>query len=632
MLHRIFQTFIFSLLTLAMFGQDVLPNPKLIDRSYRDEYRETLKREQRVVKEVSQEWDYWIDLPERVPTFVTDNIGAADFTNWGKTFMLPAALEQRVFAECTHRVVLKTCDTGDSDHPDLQQNKRTAANYTTETTAKDGHGHSTHVESIARGDGGGLAYQMVRNNALEGKACKVLGTQGQGSFTWLQNCVGTEYNEDKVLKAQGIRVVYNMSLGGGTQKQPGVESALAAGVALGNVYVTAAGNTGGAVQYPGNSDYTLTVSAIQQNSTIAGFSCRGPEITVAAPGVGIRAAYKGGTYADLSGTSMAAPFISAAVCIAIGKWGDLLPNQNVIRDYFSWVGTDIGSTGKDDLYGWGIIFVQRILDMNPSAMPGNPGPPPPPPADPVVQNYNIIGGSFLFRWRVQGAAEWQVLKISRLEYSASVKAASGPAGYDVVTKAVADYYSRWATELTPAMDYRDATYWAGQFLEYITRDAGTPVQVTRLDAQDEAGRVHVVTAFERAEDAKGRGTESEAVPYLYDFWQDRSDAQGWFTPWPYLPHLAPAPMPDTKPYRVGEVIPAPMPMGGIWSDNPYINTTPIGPVVHTPVIISKNPDIQTADLRNYRFRPISWVVDGNGHFTIVQTPVILEGQEVLPDK
>ena len=504
---RVKNVALFFILLFASFaGAQDLPRPRLIDREYRKEYRETIKEQEEQVQEVQENWDYGLPLNERVPTAVYDGPAAADFSNWGKTLLLPAALENRIYTECTYRVVLKVVDTGDSDHPDCQEGKLTAANYTTETTAKDGNGHSTHVWGIAIGKTGGLAYQMVRSNKLSGKAIKVLGTQGQGSWPWLDNALTTEYNDDKVLRAGGVRVVYNMSLGG-SPKQPAIESVISAGVNAGNFYIAAAGNSGGPVQFPGSASGSLAVSAYQQNNTLASFSCRGKEIVLGAPGVGIRAPYKNGTWADLSGTSMAAPFVAATTCIAIGKWGPLIPDQSVLIKYFSWIATDLGTPGRDDLYGWGTVFIQRILDSSPAAMPGGPTPPPPPPPAPPVttQRYHTVQGGYLFRWNKPGQTEYKILTIREIEFTATAKAESGEQGYAIVLDGVKNYYAKWATELTPEMDYRDAAHWAGQFLEYITRDEGTPVQVIRIVASDEAGRIVIATGFDRAEQRSEQG-------------------------------------------------------------------------------------------------------------------------------
>jgi subtilisin family serine protease len=95
--------------------------------------------------------------------------------------------------------------------------------------------------------------------------------------------------------------------------------------------VAAAGNSGGAVQFPGNVPGVLTVSAVgkfgeyPQDSRHAqrmlpqligpsgiyatNFSCWGPQIGVCAPGVAIVSSVPGGGYAAWDGSSMAAAHV-----------------------------------------------------------------------------------------------------------------------------------------------------------------------------------------------------------------------------------------------------------------------------------------------------------------------------------
>ena len=103
-----------------------------------------------------------------------------------------------------------------------------------------------------------------------------------------------------------------------------------------------------------------------------------------------------------------------------------------------------------------------------------------------------------FRYKRDGEPAWSTLKIQELHLTCTLPATSPTQGYDRVLAEVQAYYTNWSTVLTPEMDWRDAVYWAGQFLEYVARTNKVPIQVSKVVGTDEAGRVHVVQVFDRA--------------------------------------------------------------------------------------------------------------------------------------
>jgi subtilisin len=283
-------------------------------------------------------------------------------------------------------------DTGiDLSHPDL--NVFASVSFSTNnTTGNDGHGHGTHVAGIV----GALDNDFGVVGVAPGVrlwAVKVLNDSGSGKLSDVIAGV------DWVTANPEIQVA-NMSLGG-LGLISSLRMAISNAVAKGIVFVVAAGNSSYEVLgadltfettddffpacYPecmtisamvdtdglpgslstgttyGLDDTGATFSNYSRSNLVAGnpVTSPGAMIDVAAPGVNIYSTYKGGTYATMSGTSMASPHVAGAVALYIAgharatnaagvaairqviidaaqpqaSWGTNTPNQNPFKDF-----------------------------------------------------------------------------------------------------------------------------------------------------------------------------------------------------------------------------------------------------------------------------------------------------------
>ena len=120
----------------------------------------------------------------------------------------------------------------------------------------------------------------------------------------------------------------------------------------GHIFVAAAGNSGtntdSSLAYPSgyNLDNVVSVAATDRNDALASFSNYGPNtVDLAAPGVQIYSTLKGNSYGSMSGTSMAAPFVTGAIALL----RDVHPTwtyQQIINQLYSAVDPLVVAAGK----------------------------------------------------------------------------------------------------------------------------------------------------------------------------------------------------------------------------------------------------------------------------------------------
>jgi hypothetical protein len=497
----------FALLPMLAFGQrleTIMPPPSEVAKEYRPTYRKLLRADE-VRRETLEAQGYEIILPEeeQVPIYISI-ASAQNQTNWGRD-ALAAGIAGRLATECIYPVIVKVTDTGGKlSHPDLQTGQLTGSTYTGEATIDDVNGHATHCAGIIAAQGLGLAWPLVSSGKVKFKPIEVLTDGGGGSFTWVQNAYASERAEDVKYKGQGIAVVYSGSFGGGTAIVAPVEAEIEKTIAAGIYMFFANGNTGGPVNYPAMSPLALSIASLDQSMVASSYSSRGPETDIAMPGRNINSTFRGGTYAVLSGTSMATPFAAAVGAIALSKWGMAkLPNQAALTAYLTKIATDIPPAGRDDATGYGVVFVQKILDTAPDGGTPPPPPPPPPPVDPpapapVVQVVTNVTTGYAIRYRFAGQVADNILHIKRVTLYADGKTAEE--SIENARTACARYFPTHVIAEIPAKDgLQGAGYWAGQFLEYYGKNNAMPLQVESIEVADELGRSFIVTGFDRAE-------------------------------------------------------------------------------------------------------------------------------------
>jgi subtilisin len=236
---------------------------------------------------------------------------------------------------------------------------------------KDDNGHGTHVSgTVAAIDNNiGVIGAAPEVNLY---ALKVLGEDGSGSYSDIISAL--QWAVDNHMD------VASMSLGG-LVRLKALEDACDSAYESGVVIVAAAGNEGRRkVSYPAAYNSVIAVTATDDTDTRASFSNYGPQIELAAPGVGINSTlptYKvtltetyGLNYGTLRGTSMATPHVTGAVALLLttsvptdydtntnGQW-----DPAEVRQRLQDTATDLGAAGKDIYYGYGLVNASAAVE------------------------------------------------------------------------------------------------------------------------------------------------------------------------------------------------------------------------------------------------------------------------------
>ena len=270
--------------------------------------------------------------------------------------------------------------------------------------AYDDYGHGTHVAGIIAGNG--HDSQGRRRGIAPGATLlveKVLDANGQG---YISNVIAAIDYAIANRDALGIRVI-NLSVAAGVYESYTTDPLTLAAkraVDAGIVVVSAAGNLGrstegtvqrGGIGSPGNAPWVITVGASSHNGTVdrsddvvAAFSSRGPTAIdfqakpdLVAPGVGIESIAEAGStlwntkpamrlwgtvptatepYLSLSGTSMAAPIVSATIALMLQANPGLAPHQvKAILEFTAETHPGIDAMTQ----GAGFLDARRAVDM-----------------------------------------------------------------------------------------------------------------------------------------------------------------------------------------------------------------------------------------------------------------------------
>jgi subtilisin family serine protease len=238
----------------------------------------------------------------------------------------------------------------------------------------DPNGHGTHVAGIvaAVADNGLGGAGLARGARI--LPVRVMAADGTG---WDSDAAkGVVWAAD-----HGARVV-NLSFGGPDRSQV-MDAAVGYALGKGVSVVVASGNegdVGNPVEWPAAAPGVIAVGAVDQGGAHPVWSSGGSHLALVAPGVQITStvpvsAGEPSGYATWDGTSMAAPFVSAAV--ALLRHAQPTLTAAGVRQRLMATADDLGPPGFDDVYGAGrvnIVAAQAVAAPSPEPAPTPPAP------------------------------------------------------------------------------------------------------------------------------------------------------------------------------------------------------------------------------------------------------------------
>lgn len=220
-------------------------------------------------------------------------------------------------------IIVAVIDTGvDTTHPNLQDNIIGGYNFTREDdvhTFEDYNGHGTHVAGIiaAINYQKGMVGMAPKSKLLILKALDVFGNSSYSilikALKFAMNWRGP--NKEKVS-------IINMSIGGNRHSEE-LYSTIKELDKQGIILVSAAGNNGDSLvtteerSFPSFYHEVISVGSISEKYIPSTFSDTNLNIDFVALGENVYSTHLNAGYAELTGTSMAAPFVSGAIALIL---------------------------------------------------------------------------------------------------------------------------------------------------------------------------------------------------------------------------------------------------------------------------------------------------------------------------
>jgi hypothetical protein len=247
------------------------------------------------------------------------------------------------------------------DHPSLGDARLEVIRITDDGLPQSGRQHGTAVAALLVGAAGSRAPGLLPSSEVIAVDAfrRLAGSADVASTFDLVRALDA-------LARRDVRVI-NLSLAGPDNAL--LKTTVEAMISRGAILIAAVGNAGPRAKplYPAGYDGVIAVTAVDKGRNAYRRANQGAHVDIAAPGVNVWTAASISGARPKSGTSFAAPFVSAAAAVLLAERPDLTPVQ--MAEALSGLAQDIGSPGKDQVFGWGLLDARRLCTFGPSPQP-----------------------------------------------------------------------------------------------------------------------------------------------------------------------------------------------------------------------------------------------------------------------
>ena len=259
-------------------------------------------------------------------------------------------------------VLIGSIDTGvDLTHPEFTGRLIAGRDwYNNDNDPTDDDGHGSHTTGTMAGTTVGVAGVSGAAPHVRVYVQKVCGRRG---------CpVSAMASAIRAAADQPNMVAVNVSIGG-TGLSSAESDAIAYATSKNVLVIASAGNSAtGTVECPACDPNAISVAASNWRDVLASYSNWGPGLDITAPGGNcysnttpegcIYSAYKGGAYAWLQGTSMAAPQVTGTAGVVASVTG---LRGAALRSRIESTADDKGAAGYDNTFGNGRLNTYRAV-------------------------------------------------------------------------------------------------------------------------------------------------------------------------------------------------------------------------------------------------------------------------------